>query len=203
MKMLRPISITFGVGAILCSMAALTLDKSLPYRIGFNDYGTYMWVGRLVFISVGLAAVALLCGIRTSQAWFPVILALYALAPLLFIGGAHSGNPDTWCYNNLRQIDGAKERLALERGLTNSSPVTMSEISRFMPEGQELRCAKHGKYIIGSIGSEPRCSIHGTIPEIEAVWGQATRAQPKGPTNRSQPDRLETNQPSPAAGSSR
>ena len=183
---------------------AVAMDKSLPYRIGVTEYPRYLWAGRLTEAAVGLALVTVLCGIAARKGWLPFALGLVSLSPLLMIGGVHSGpNPEMWCYSNLGQIDGAKEQLASESGLTNSNPVTMADISRFIPAGFELRCAAHGIYIIGSIGTEPRCTVHGTIPEMEAAWRRAMQAQQDGPANRSKPVRSETNQPSAAAGSGR
>ena len=203
MKRLHPVSIALGLATVLGSAAALALDKSLPYRIGFIDYHTYTWVGRLAGISVGLALLAFFCGMAARKGWFPLGLALFGLTPLLFIGGVHSGpNPEAWCFNNLRQIEGGKEQLAQERGLTKGSPVTMADISRFIPAGRELRCAERGTYIINSIGNDARCTFHGTIPGMEAAWQKQMRAQ-DGAANRSQPIRSETNRTSSAAGSRR
>jgi hypothetical protein len=204
MKALYPASIALGVATILASAAALALDKSLPYRIGLIDYHSYMWVGRLAGVSVGLALLSFLSGTVARKGWVPLGLALLGLTPLLLIGGVHSGpNPEAWCFNNLRQIEGGKAWLADERGLTNGTPVTMADISRFLLAGQELRCAEGGTYIINSIGSDARCTFHGTIPEMEANWQKQMRAQRDSAANGSQPVRPETNQPPAAAGSRR
>lgn len=199
MKKLYPVAITLGTAGALASVVAVALDKSLPYRIGFTEYPRYLWAGRLTETAVGLALVTLLCGIAARKGWLPFALGLISLSPLLLIGGVHSGpNPETWCYVNLRQIDGAKEYFAKESGLTNSNPVTMADIARFIPAGREFRCAERGKYLIGSIGTEARCTVHGTIPEMEAAWKRAMQAIQDAPANRSQPVRPEANQPSAA-----
>src|SRR5712664_1649221 len=136
-------------------MAAVALNKSLPYRIGFTDYSRYVWVGRLTGVSVGLASLTFLCGVAARKGGFPFALGLVSLSPVLVIGGVHSGpKPEAWCFINLRKIDGAKEQLVHERGLTNGSPVTMLEIAPLLPAGQELRCAEGGKYIINPIGND-------------------------------------------------
>src|SRR5258708_34087279 len=120
MKRLYPVSVALGVATVLASCAALALDKSLPYRIGFLDYQSYTWAGRLMGVSVGLALLSFVSGATARKGWFPFALALMGLTPLLLIGGVHSGpNPEAWCFNNLRQIEGWKERLAEERALTN------------------------------------------------------------------------------------
>ena len=185
MKRLYPTSVALGVATIMVSVAALAVDISLPYRIGFVDYGSYQWVGRLAAIPVALAVLAFLCGIGARKSWISPGLAILALTPLLLIGGVHSGpNPEAWCYNNLRQIEAAKDQLAQDHGLTNGSPVKAADIPPFMPAGREPRCAKRGTYIINSIGSDARCTVHGTISEMEAAWQKAMRAHPASATNR-------------------
>src|SRR5689334_20980475 len=107
MKRLYPVAIALGVAGVLASMAAVALDKSLPYRVGFTEYSKYLWVGRLTGVSVGLALATFLCGMAARKGWFPFALGLVSLSPLLVIGGVHSGpNPQAWCFNNLRKIDG-------------------------------------------------------------------------------------------------
>jgi hypothetical protein len=167
MKKLYAVAVATGIAGVSASLVAVGLDKSLPYRIGLDDYSRYLWVGRLTVASLAAAIMVLLSGLAARRG-LPVVLGLVGLIPLLLIGGAHSGpNPEMWCFNNLRRIDGAKEQLVQERGLTNGSSVTMADISRFIPPGPDLRCAEHGMYVIGPIGSEPRCTAHGTIPEME------------------------------------
>src|SRR5690242_2397867 len=119
MKRLYPFSVALGGATILASVSALALDKSLPYRIGFTDYQSYAWVGRFAGASIGLALLSIVSGAAARKGGFPFGLALLGLSPLLLIGGVHSGpNPEAWCYNNLRQIQGVKARLAEERTLT-------------------------------------------------------------------------------------
>jgi hypothetical protein len=186
MKRLYPMSIAAAVATFVTSVAALTLDKSLPYRIGIIDYNTYLWLGRLVVISIALAVLAFTSGMAVRKGWFPPVLAVFGLAPLLLIGGPHSGpNPQFWCFGNLRQIEGAKGQLAQERGLTNGSPIKAADIARFIPPGREPRCANHGTYIINSIGTDARCTVHGTIPEMEASWQKAMAVQVDAAANRS------------------
>ncbi len=188
------------MAGVLASVAAVRLDKSLPYRIGFTEYSRYLWAWRLAGLSVGLALLTLLCGTAARKGWLPFALGLVSLTPLLIIGGVHSGpNPQAWCFNNLRKIEGAKEQLVRERGLTNGAPVTMSQIAPFIPEGPELRCAERGTYIINATGNDARCTFHGSIAEMEAEWQRQMQAQPGGPAHRGQPVGSETNRaPAPA-----
>lgn len=196
MKRLYPVSVGLGAATVLVSLAALALDKSLPYRIGFADYARFTWVGRLTGASLGLALLSLVFGAAARKGWFPAGLALFGLTPLLLLEAVRSGpNPEAWCFNNLRVIEAAKEQLAQGRGLTNGAVVTMADISRFLAGGQELRCAERGTYNINSIGNDARCTVHGSIPEMEAKWQRHMRAQRNG-ANGSQPVRSETNRTS-------
>jgi hypothetical protein len=104
-----------------------------------------------------------------SRQRFLFVLGFLSLASLmLFMGGANSGpNPEAWCYNNLGKIEAAKQRLAL----TNGASVTTEQIAKYMEGGLDsLQCAEHGSYIIGPVGTEPRCTLHGSVSEMEARW---------------------------------
>jgi hypothetical protein len=201
MKRLYAVGIAIGVAAVVAASAAVGLDKTLPYRIGLEDYSKYLWVERLTVASLGLGGLALVSGLGARKV-LPVVLGLVGLSPLLLVGGVHSGpNPQAWCYNNLRCLEGAKDQLARERGLSNGTAVTLIDISGFVAAGPRLRCAKRGTYIINPIGNDARCTFHGSIAEMEAEWHSQMQAQPGGPANRSQPAHSETNRTSSAAGS--
>jgi len=165
-------ALAFGITAILATASALALDKSLGYRIGPTDYTQFRWVGRLSVASVVASIAAILFGIMSRQR-LPLVLGPACLVLLCsFIGGVHSGpDPQAWCYNNLRTIDAAKRQLAEGIGLTNGAAITEEQISKYIKGGYScLKCAEQGKYIIGSFRTEPRCSLHGSMSEQEAVW---------------------------------
>src|SRR5215468_7862978 len=91
------VAVATGVAGVLASIAAVGLDKSLPYRIGLDDYSKYLWVGRLTVASLAVAVVALLSGLAARKG-LPVVLGVVGFSPLLLIGGVHSGpNPEMWC----------------------------------------------------------------------------------------------------------
>jgi len=69
------------------------------------------------------------------------------------------------CISNMCFIDSGKEQYALEHGLTNGSVVTREQIAEYINGGwQHFDCFSAGgdKYIIGKIGEEPRCPVHGS-----------------------------------------
>jgi hypothetical protein len=68
------------------------------------------------------------------------------------------------CINNLRQIDGAKNEFALEKGKANGTPVTEDDIKPYLKldaSGNIPKCPAGGKYTIGKVGELPTCSIPG------------------------------------------
>lgn len=159
----RNLARVLGVVAIVLAASTFTLDKFMPYRIRPADYVLYLWAGRLVVVTFPVVVVALVLGIASRQ-WLPSTFAIIGFVFLLSVGGPHSGpNPETWCYNNLRKIEAAKERLVEKTNLTNGVAVTSEQISSYIKGGlTSLECAKHGKYSINPIGAEPRCSFHGS-----------------------------------------
>jgi hypothetical protein len=185
MKKLYVAAVAIGAAAVIASVAALILDKSLPYRIGLANYPTYLWADRLTGVPVALALLSLVSGCAVKRR-IPLVLGLLSLALLfLFMSYVRSGpNPQAWCFNNLRAIDGAKDELAVRRDFTNGTAVTFTEISPFLRKGTDLpRCAEGGQYIINSIGKDARCNFHGTVTEIEAGWQKqmVTNAAPRAP----------------------
>ena len=177
-KTLNVTALALGTIGLVAAALALALDKTLPYRIGPDHYTQYQWVWRLVAVSLAVALPALILGLALRHK-LAVVLALLSPVFLAFIGGVHSGpNPQAWCYNNLRHIEGAKEQLALKNNLTNGVVVTTEQLLPFI-NGKfwGLNCAEHGTYTINSIRMEARCSVHGTISEMEAEWKVRMGAQ--------------------------
>ena len=165
-----------GVLAIVLGGLTFILDKFLPYRIGPGYYAFCKMVFALAVVSLAVVCAALLLGIASRQ-WRPVIFAGVGLICVMTMNPVHSGpNPESWCYNNLRKIEAAKEQLAEKAGLTNGTVVTSEQISPYIEGGfDSLKCAEHGKYIINPIGTESRCSVHGSISEMEAKWKKASQ----------------------------
>ncbi len=66
------------------------------------------------------------------------------------------------CINNLRQIDGAKNEFALEKGKKNGDAVTEADLKPYLKldaNGNFPKCPAGGKYTIGKVGEPPTCSI--------------------------------------------
>jgi len=175
-KGFRNTSRILAIIAIVLALITFILDKSLPYRIGHSNYDLFLWVERLTLASIAVVILALLLSVAARQ-WFFVILPLFGMFFLLSIDGPHSGpNPEAWCYNNLRKIDVAKNELAEKNNLTNGTVVTSEQISPYIEGGYaSLECAENGTYIINPIGTEPRCTFHGSMSEMETNWNKARR----------------------------
>ena len=175
-KLSKAIPRSIGVATIALTASTLLLDKSLPYRIRPGNYAHFEWVGPLAVASLVVAIAVMLFSIFTRQRLVFVLGLVSLVSLVLFMGGAHSGpNPEMWCYHNLRAIDAAKQQLAERMGLTNGAAIAADDISEFIEGGYgSLKCAQHGSLIIGAIGTEPRCSVHGSTGAIEAGRNEGT-----------------------------
>ena len=70
------------------------------------------------------------------------------------------------CINNLRQIDGAINEWALEKGKKNGDPVTEADIKPYIKldaSGNLPKCPAGGTYTLGKVGEHPTCSIPGHV----------------------------------------
>ena len=168
MKALRITSLGVGVVALVVAASAFALDKSLPYRIGPDNYTRYLWAGRLSIAALIACLLAIGLGIASRQR-LPIVFGACSILGLLFMpGGPHSGtHPEIWCYFNLRRIDAAKEWLVHEKSMTNGAAITAEELSPRIEGGfRSLECYEHGVYTVGPVGTEPRCSVHGSLSQI-------------------------------------
>ena len=177
-KLCSNVARTLGVIAAVSAACTFAMTISLPYRIHQGIYTWYLWTERLLpftgLITLAAIVFALVLGISSRQR-LPIALAAMSCVILLFAishGAVHSGpNPQAWCYNNLRKIEAAEFQFVSEIHLTNGAAMTGSQISKYIDGGFEmLECAEHGKYTIGVVGTEARCSVHGSISDMERGW---------------------------------
>ncbi|MCL4177544.1 MAG: hypothetical protein KJ072_07330, partial [Verrucomicrobia bacterium] len=66
------------------------------------------------------------------------------------------------CWGKLVNIEGAKEQWAIESKATSGTPVTVENILPYLANMPTCHLAG-ATYIIGKIGEEPRCTVHGTV----------------------------------------
>jgi hypothetical protein len=70
------------------------------------------------------------------------------------------------CSNNLIRIDGAKQQRTLENKARAGDPVTLENILPYL--GGTPTCnVPTGKYIVGKVGEEPKCTVHGTFSQFK------------------------------------
>ena len=65
------------------------------------------------------------------------------------------------CINNLRQLDAAKEQWALANKMADMSPVNIPEMLQYVKGAAMPVCPSGGKYEVGVIGKNPKCSVPG------------------------------------------
>jgi prepilin-type N-terminal cleavage/methylation domain-containing protein len=64
------------------------------------------------------------------------------------------------CINNLRQIDGAKERWAMENNLETGDPSVDADVDAYMSRGRPV-CPAGGTYTYQNVGTTPTCTVAG------------------------------------------
>jgi Na+-transporting NADH:ubiquinone oxidoreductase subunit NqrC len=66
------------------------------------------------------------------------------------------------CINNLREIEGAKQQWALEKGKTADALPTPQDLAPYLPDGgAKLVCPDGGTYSINAVNVAPTCSVPG------------------------------------------
>lgn len=109
--------------------------------------------------------------IMTAGAVLLVLLAAIILLPsVIKARSTRSSHP---CNNNLRMIQGAKEYWAYTNGITEEGTVvTADNILPLMKDHRMPVCnwTRTNSYTIGTLGQEPRCSLHGRLSEFRKPW---------------------------------
>ena len=65
------------------------------------------------------------------------------------------------CVNNLRQIDGAKQQWALEKGKPAGALLTAADLAPYLPNNTMPACPAGGIYTLNPVGLGPICNIPG------------------------------------------
>ncbi len=66
----------------------------------------------------------------------------------------------------MRIIDASTEQNALVQNLTDGDIVPREDISSYIRNGiDSLVCPAGGEYQFGTVGTDPACSIHGTLSD--------------------------------------
>jgi hypothetical protein len=101
---------------------------------------------------------------KTSSIKFIALLVVVSIPLLIFIvtpNFVRSPNtaPRNACINNLRQIDGAKQQWALEDHRSETDTPTIADVARYLKGKRFPKCYAGGKYTIGRVNEDPKCSI--------------------------------------------
>jgi hypothetical protein len=101
------------------------------------------------------------------------LLAVLVLVGILIAVGAYnfyrsarvkSSQP---CWGNLVNIGSAKDQWAVDTRATSGTPVTVESILPYLRSMPTCHVAG-GTYIIGKLGEEPRCTVHGTVSQFKS-----------------------------------
>jgi len=93
-----------------------------------------------------------------SFALVPILAMMAAIAIPDFVK-ARSTAQQHACINNLRMIDAAKEQWALENKKTVGTPVVITEVNAYLPNGATPICPAGGVYAYNVLGTPPTCSL--------------------------------------------
>jgi len=66
------------------------------------------------------------------------------------------------CLSNLRQLDSAKEQIALRDNLQPGAEVESGDVVRYCRPAN-TNCLAGGTITIGRIGEDPSCTVHGSM----------------------------------------
>lgn len=131
----------FAIPAVICGHLALGRIK----RSGGTLGGQGIALGGLITGYVGIALIPL--------------LALMAIPN--FIKAREVAQKNT-CINNLRIIDGAKQKWAFDNNKTADDVPTAQDLDKYLPAGfNSLHCPAGGVYTINKDSVPPTCSVQG------------------------------------------
>ncbi|MFY7954466.1 MAG: competence type IV pilus major pilin ComGC [Armatimonadaceae bacterium] len=97
-----------------------------------------------------------------------IIGVLLAIAVPNFVRARESSRAKA-CVSNLKQIDSAKEQLAMDSKLGGGATITngMTDLLTYLKK--EPTCPSGGTYTIGAVGTDPTCSHGGTGANAHAL----------------------------------
>ncbi len=88
------------------------------------------------------------------------IIGMLAVMAIPYYARAREQTQAKACMNNLRQIDGAKDRFAIENGKVDGDPVDKADIEPYFLKKWEP-CPAGGLYEMNPVGLEPTCDKGG------------------------------------------
>ena len=67
------------------------------------------------------------------------------------------------CMNNLRQLDAAKQKWALENGRTADAIPTPADLARYLPNNALPVCPAGGAYALNAVNAKTTCNVAGHV----------------------------------------
>jgi len=152
-------SLVLGILGLLFLMVCIGPLFAIPGVIcGHLAYGRIKRSGGALDGS-GLALAGLITGYVCIALAVFVIPLLAAIAIPNFIQARDTAQRNT-CINNLRLIDGAKQKWAVENHKAAEDTPTEAELEKYLPGGyNSLHCPAQGTYEIHKVGEPPTCSV--------------------------------------------
>ena len=87
-----------------------------------------------------------------------IIGLLAAIAIPNFVRARNTAQKNS-CINNLRQIDAAKQQWALENKMNDTSSPASTDVQNYLKDNLYPHCPASGTYTIGTVNTDPTCSI--------------------------------------------
>jgi len=103
---------------------------------------------------------------KVSLAVLIVIGIVLAIGVYRFYGGARAKASQP-CWGKLVNIAAAKDQWAVETSATSGTPVTVEIVVPYLRSMPTCHIAG-ATYIIGKVGEEPKCTVHGTVSHFVA-----------------------------------
>lgn len=102
-----------------------------------------------------------------------VPLFVFVVAVPSFVKSANTSQLNA-CLNNQRSIDSGKEQWALAVNRTAGDRTDIAGVNEYLKGNTTPTCSTGGRYFYDRIGTEPRCSIHGSLSEHQE-WAKGSR----------------------------
>jgi prepilin-type N-terminal cleavage/methylation domain-containing protein len=93
-----------------------------------------------------------------------IVVSIIALLAGIAIPGfvrARNTSATNACFNNLRDIDGAKQQWALENNKVNGDTPSNIDVTAYLKGNAMPGCPAGGVYTIADVGTTPSCSFAG------------------------------------------
>ena len=151
-------SLVCGILAIVLSVACIGPLFSIPAVIcGHLAYGRIRRSAGALS-GEGLALGGLITG-YVGIALIPIIGLMAAIAIPNFVKARTTAQMNA-CISNLQQIDGAKQKWAMDHQKEATDTPTAQDLAPYLKQGfGALRCPAGGTYTINAVGKNPMCSI--------------------------------------------